>query len=133
MRRIKIILILMIVMATAARADVELLSFRAYALVDHGRIEWSTGEEEAFDAFIVERSADGVSFLAVARVEAEGSFSEYVFTDSSPLDVDTERSFFYRLRLNNEDGSYRYSEVVEVSLNFSAVQQTWGSIKAMFR
>jgi hypothetical protein len=116
-----------------ADAGVELLSFRAIPLIDHSRLEWNSGEETNLDAFIVERSSDGQSFMAVTRIESNGSYSEYSFTDSSPLDVDMNRSFYYRLKIIDHDGTFRYSETKEVTLTFSAVQQTWGSIKAMFR
>lgn len=131
MRNLLIVLTLLI--ASSAIAETELLSFRVIPLIDHGRLEWSTGDEVSLDAFVVERSGDGSDFVPVVEVQATGSYSEYSFTDVSPLDVDMEREFYYRLKLVSNDGSYRYSEVREVSLIFTAVQQTWGSIKAMFR
>lgn len=129
----KLLIPIVLVFATMANAGVELLSFRALPMVDHGRLEWSSGTETSFEAFIVERSPDGQNFLPIARVEGTGSFSEYSYTDSSPLDLDMDRSFYYRLKMLDDDGNYRYSETREVTLTFSAVQQTWGSIKAMFR
>ena len=129
----KLLIPLVLVFVTVASAGVELLTFRAVPMIDHGRLEWSTGAETNLDAFIIERSSDGYNFLAVTRVEATGSYSEYSYTDASPLDLDMDRSFYYRLKMLNDDGSFRYSETKEVTLTFSAVQQTWGSIKAMFR
>ncbi|MBU0692528.1 hypothetical protein KKC97_11940 [bacterium] len=129
----KLLIPIVLVFATIAYAGVELLSFRALPMIDHGRLEWSSGAETNLDAFIVERSPDGQNFLPITRVDATGSYSEYTFTDSSPLDLDMDRSFYYRLKMLDNDGTYRYSEVKEVTLTFSAVQQTWGSIKAMFR
>lgn len=119
--------------ASSVWAGVEILSMSVYALGDHARIEWRTGQEISFQKFVVERSADGNYYFPVGQIDARGSFSEYTFTDESPLDVERERTFFYRLKLLNNDGTHSYSDAVEVSLSFSAVQQTWGSIKAMFR
>ncbi len=133
MKRLTAILALLVLLAPAARAEVELLSMSVNALFDHARLEWQTGQEINFQSFVIERSPNGQSFLPVGVVQARGSFSEYSFTDESPLDVDRERTFFYRIKLVNRDGTFTYSETLEVSLNFSAVQQTWGSIKAMFR
>jgi hypothetical protein len=129
----KFLIPLLLVFTSLASADVELLSFRVIAMLDHGRLEWGTGIETSFEAFIVERSSNGEDFLPIARINSTGSNSEYQFTDSSPLDLETGRSFYYRLKMVNADGSYRFSEIREVILVFSAVQQTWGSIKAMFR
>ena len=126
-------LVLTAAAASSVWAGVEILSLTVYALGDHARLEWRTGQEISFQKFVVERSADGSYFFPVGQIDARGSFSEYSFTDESPLDVERERTFFYRLKLLNLDGSQSYTAPVEVSLSFSAVQQTWGSIKAMFR
>lgn len=114
-------------------ASVEVLSLSVYSLGDHARVEWRTGQEIEFQKFVVERSSDAVNFMPVGQIDARGSYSEYTFTDESPLDVDRELVFFYRLKLLNNDGTYTFSQALEVSLNISPVQHTWGSIKAMFR
>lgn len=124
---------LTLVAASSAWAGIEVLSFSVYALGDHARLEWRTGLEQNFEKFVVERSSDGVNYIPVGQIDSRGSFSEYAFTDESPLDVEHERAFFYRMKLLNNDGTFSYSDALEVSLNFSAVQQTWGSIKALFR
>jgi hypothetical protein len=126
------ILGLLIICGTAL-ADVEILYFRAYAQINRARLEWNSGNETNFDQYIIERSSDAVNYMPVGTVESTGSFSEYSFNDSSPLDADMDRVFYYRLKMMDESGAYRYSDVVSVSLTFSPVQQTWGSIKAMFR
>lgn len=134
-RYISIILVILSV-SVAAWAEAELLTFRAYPAIertDHCRLEWTTGQETNLRVFIVERSGDGSYFLPVGQVAANGSYSEYQFADLSPLDADMNRTFFYRLRMVDHSGATRYSEIREVSLQFSAVQQTWGTIKAMFR
>ncbi|MBK8128394.1 MAG: hypothetical protein IPK53_05410 [bacterium] len=126
-------LIVLAALAPATWAGVEVLTLNVYSLGDHARLEWRTGQEIDFQKFVVERSADGTNFIPVGQIDARGSFSEYAYTDESPLDVERERMFFYRLKLLNDDGTFTFSQSLEVSLNFSAVQQTWGSIKAMFR
>jgi hypothetical protein len=128
-----LLILLVLVVATGVMAGVELFEFRAWAVIDHSQLEWNTGVESNLRAFVVERSPDGTNFLPVGQVSARGSYSQYEFTDASPLDMDLNRVFYYRLKMVDRDGTYRYSEVREVSLTFSAVQQTWGSIKAMFR
>ncbi len=133
LKRCLVALVFVSVCASTALAGVEILSLNATALIDHARLEWRTGQEISFDKFVVERSSDGLSYFPAGQIQARGSFSEYAFTDESPLDVERERTFFYRLKLINNDGTFSYSDALEVSLNFSAVQQTWGSIKAMFR
>ncbi len=133
MHRNKLLILALLICSSWAAAGVELYYFRAYAVVNQSRLEWSTGNEDNFSLFVVERSSDGENYFMIAQLPATGSFSEYQYTDSSPLDADMQRTFYYRLKMVNRDGSFRYSEVQEVSLTFSAVQHTWGSIKAMFR
>lgn len=111
----------------------ELFTFRAFAVIDHCQMEWTTGNEDNLSVFVVERSGDGTTFLPIGRVTARGSFSQYQFTDSSPLDADIDHTFYYRLKMINRDGSSTYSPVEEVSLSFTPVQHTWGMIKALFR
>jgi hypothetical protein len=133
MNRSKALFLSLLVVASAAFASVELYSFHAYAVVNYSRLEWTTGHEDNFSLFVIERSSDGQSYFAIGQLAARGSFSEYQFTDSSPLDAGTDRTFYYRLKMVDRDGTFHYSDVQEVSLSFSAVQHTWGSIKAMFR
>jgi hypothetical protein len=133
MLRYKLLILSTLVVISSALASVELFSFHAFAIVDHSRLEWSTGREEQFSLFVIERSSDGQDFFAIGQVAATGSFSEYEFVDTSPLNVNVDHTFYYRLRMVDRDGTFRYSEIQQVSLSFSAVQHTWGSIKAMFR
>jgi hypothetical protein len=133
MLRFKLLILVLLITFSTTFASVELFSFHAFAVIDHSRLEWSTGHEDNFALFVVERSSDGESFFAVGQVQSAGSFSEYEFVDTSPLDVNMDRTFFYRLKMIDRDGTFHYSDIQQVSLSFSAVQHTWGSIKAMFR
>ena len=132
-KKIAAISALLVLLTSSAWAGVELLSWNVNPLGDHARLSWQTGQEIDFQTFVIERSPDGQRYLPVGQVQATGSFSQYFFTDQSPLDVDSELTFFYRLKLVDRDGTATYSEALEVSLSISPVQQTWGTIKAMFR
>ena len=133
MKRLVFGIVLLLWSGSTALADAEIIEFDAYSLGDRCQLVWRTGREtEDLQAFIVERSSDGSTFMSVASVEPEGSRSTYQYTDTSPL-AQSSRVFFYRLKILDEDQSYTYSVVREVSLIFSAFSQTWGSIKAMFR
>jgi len=133
MSKLTLLFLLLLGSAVAGVASVELADFRVFPVVDHSQLEWSTNAEDNFQMFVIERSADAHVFYSVGQVNAKGSYSQYAFTDSSPLDVDNSRLYYYRLKMVDRDGTYRYSEIHEVSLSFTAVQHTWGSIKAMFR
>lgn len=117
---------------SVAFAGAEIIEFDAYSLGDRCQLVWRTGREVNLQAFIVERSSDGSTFQAVGTVEPQGSHSTYQYTDVSPL-AQSSRIFFYRLKILDRDQTFSYSVVREVSLVFSAIRHTWGSIKAMFR
>ncbi|MFH1009659.1 MAG: hypothetical protein V1784_00315 [bacterium] len=119
-------------LAWSVFAGTEIIEFDAYSLGDRCQLVWRTGREANLQVYVVERSSDGATFLPVGSVEPQGSFSDYQYTDVSPL-AQSSRVFFYRIKVLDRDHSFAYSVVREVSLIFSAFRQTWGSIKAMFR
>jgi len=106
----------------ALALPVELLDFQASVLDEHSvQLDWATGSEQNTVSFIVERSADGSHFTAIGDIPAKGpsvARLDYVFTDKNPL---PDRSF-YRLRIEDADGTAAYSEVRSVQLNGSAPQ-----------
>lgn len=129
----KLGLLFLVLGVVGMASALELFTFRAFAVVDHCQLEWATGTEGGLSVFIVERSSDGTTYMPIGRVTAQGSYSQYQFTDSSPLDADVDRTFYYRLKMVSRDGNSSYSPVEEVSLSFTPVQHTWGMIKALFR
>ena len=132
MQRLAFIIAFLFGAASVALAGAEIIEFEALSLGDRCQLVWRTAQETNFEMFVVERSSDGSRFLPVGTVEPEGSYSNYQYTDVSPL-AQSSRVFFYRLKMLDRDQSFEYSVVREVSLVFSAFRHTWGSIKAMFR
>jgi type 1 glutamine amidotransferase len=75
-------------------------------------LTWQTAAEQNTDYFVVEQSADPVSFNAIGTVKANGYPSTYSFQDGR-----RQRSLqYYRLRQVDKDGAVQYSSVVAVSL-----------------
>ncbi len=75
-------------------------------------ISWTTASELGVDRFTVERSADGDAFEAIGSVPAAGNSGvarDYEFADQSPL-----ATGYYRLRIEDMDGSSAYSHVLVV-------------------
>jgi hypothetical protein len=132
MQRLVFIIAFLFSLATVAFAGAEIVEFEAYSLGDRCQLVWRTAQETNLQVFVIERSSDGTRFVPVGTVEADGSYSNYQYTDVSPL-AQSSRVFFYRLKILEKDLSFTYSVVREVSLVFSAFRHTWGSIKAMFR
>ena len=91
-----------------------LTGFSAVLNNDHGvTLDWNTQEEVSFSHFIIERSADGETWVEIGTVEAKGNSeveTAYNYVDEQPLSGNN----FYRLTEVNLDNSYVYSQVVVV-------------------
>jgi hypothetical protein len=77
------------------------------------KVLWTTASEKNSDRFVVERSADAVSFRPVGQVRAKGNSNSpvnYQFLDKKPL----EGVSYYRLRQVDTDGTSQHSKVVAV-------------------
>jgi hypothetical protein len=92
---------------------VELTSFTAATNGKEVMLNWSTVTELNNHGFEIQRSLEGVEFFTVGFVNGHGTTTEqqnYSYADKY-LD---NRSYYYRLKLVDYDGSYEYSDVVEV-------------------
>ncbi len=94
---------------------VELASFTATTNSIEIILSWSTATELNNQGFEIERSEDNVSFNKIGFVPGLGPTTEpksYNYLDQ-PASSGT---FYYRLKQVDYDGSFEYSEVVEVEL-----------------
>lgn len=99
---------------------IELVSFSAI-LFENTRIKisWTTATETNNDYFTVERSRNGASFEAVARVEGSGtstSQKSYSAIDSDPL----EGTSYYRLKQTDNNGNSEAFNLVAVEFKRTA-------------
>lgn len=72
--------------------------------------KWSSANEDNVSEFILEGSADGLDFEKMATVPAIGN-GNHQYVAVIDLSVDQ----YYRLKMVDRDGSYRYSQVQKVS------------------
>ena len=95
-----------------------LLSFEAVKQSKKVLLHWTTDNEVNTNKFIVERSAEGTTYKTIADVLAlnRNGVNNYYLADEQPLSGMN----FYRLRLIDKDGSYRYSPVRKI--NFGAAE-----------
>ena len=96
----------------------KLISFNGFYNGRNTQLNWSTSNELNFSHFEIERSADGRNFAAISSVTAKGSTSlnTYTFTDL-PLNSG---AVYYRLKLVDNDGQYRYSSIVSLNTRLKA-------------
>ena len=82
---------------------------------------WITSSEEDNDYFVIERSLDAVNFDSLDYVPGSGTTNEihlYTFVDYS-YDAKT---YYYRIRQVDFDGSYDYSVIRSVSPNNRTIE-----------
>ncbi len=79
---------------------------------------WKTTNEQNTSHFIVERSIDAQQFSALGTVTANGNGAaetNYAFDDHNVEDLQVQQ-VYYRLKMVDINGTYRYSNIVRVNL-----------------
>lgn len=102
------------------------------------RVSWQAKDEQSVAYYEIYRSRAESSILDKrASVTALGLGASYVFQDDNMFSKASESgdyTFNYFVRAVFDNGSYKNSDKVFVAIsNLGVSQQTWGSIKAMFR
>jgi len=87
---------------------IKLLNFSAVCNNSNTGINWTTATEINAASFTIEKSLDGNNWSAIATVEAANNANghQYSYADAHPT-----ATAFYRLKLNDKDGSFIYSPV----------------------
>ncbi len=93
---------------------VRLESFTAAPQGSHVILDWKAGIETNLSAYVVEYGTDGINFHAIGTVTASGRRS-YGFLHTSPVTGLN----YYRLKMLDKDGQFRYSEIRRVNFNSS--------------
>lgn len=99
---------------------IELVSFTAQVNGNNQvMLNWLTAIEINNEYFTVERSADGINFTEVARVEGAGNSTvskNYTTLDAAPANGIN----YYRLKQTDFDGAFEYSDLINVVVGESA-------------
>ncbi len=98
---------------------IDLLSFTGSLQTNNSALlNWKTAHEVNAAYFDVERSIDALNFTAIGRVTAVGNINTQ---DYSLVDNDASKQqsliIYYRLKLVDKDGNFRYSNVISISLS----------------
>lgn len=81
-------------------------------------LKWKTENEVNTSAFIIERSIDGTNFNSIGSVVAGGNMNasgDYSFTDGEAANQQS-LIVYYRLKITDVDGDYKFSGIIAVSL-----------------
>ena len=99
---------------------VDLIAFSGYLNNQyHSQLQWKTANPYNLSHFEVERSYDAIQFAVAGRVAAQqnpGNIQDYEFTDP----IIAKAVNFYRLKMVDIDGRFKYSAVVRIDNNKSA-------------
>lgn len=118
-------------------AGAVIINFRGEPGTNKVTLKWSTLSEVNCKGFEIERSLNQADFKKIGFKKASGNSSaqiNYVFEDKNVYKSAVSRTFYYRLKIVNLDGSSKiFSQVVAVTPSISGARYTWGSIKALFR
>ena len=96
---------------------VELTSFSASLVKGAVNLSWKTATEVNNMGFNVERSANKSDWTNLAFVKGNGTSTStitYSYVDKS---VNQTGNYYYRLKQIDNDGSYKYSSIVEADIN----------------
>jgi hypothetical protein len=102
---------------------IALLSFTATAIKGAVDVNWKTASEINNDYFNVQRSADGLEFYDITRLQAGSSarvVQKYNYVDSNPLSGKS----YYRLKQTDLDGSVNFSDIRMVTFDGSESEVT---------
>lgn len=97
--------------------------FKGEAVPGAIQLLWETAQEENSAAFEIERSLDGRLFEQVGIVPAAGNASSPQFYTFDDTRVEPNQVYYYRLRMVDLDGSFEWSNTVEVSFSDQTVIQ----------
>ena len=96
---------------------VELVSFSAILKENAVQINWMTATEVNNYGFNVERKRESENWNILDFIEGHGNSNspkEYSFLDN---DIDAAGIYYYRLKQIDNDGSYEFSQIIEVDFN----------------
>lgn len=88
------------------------ISFTATATMSSNTLNWSINDDNTTNSYEVQRSADGFNFSTIKSIKAKGIAGQeisYVYYDEKPINT-----AYYRLKMEEKDGSNWFSKVVKV-------------------
>jgi hypothetical protein len=111
-----------LVAAVCDLLPIELVEFTGWYNGVENELHWTTATEINSNYFEIQRSLNGIDFIAIGTTPAAGNSMEllnYIFYDDAPGSGIN----YYRLKMVDIDGSYDYSNIIAIRLNNVMIQQ----------
>ncbi|MBK7379471.1 MAG: T9SS type A sorting domain-containing protein [Ignavibacteriales bacterium] len=100
---------------------VELISFTASLNDASVQLNWQTATETNNAGFEILRSTDNNNFNRVSFVEGAGNSTAPKFYSFIDSEVQSGENYFYKLKQTDFDGSYDFSNTIEVQIPFPEI------------
>ena len=98
---------------------VELISFSASIVNNYTELKWITATEVNNSGFEIQRSPDNKLFTTIDFIKGKGTTSEkntYSYLDKN----DVAGKYYYRLKQIDLNGSYEYSNIININITAPA-------------
>jgi hypothetical protein len=92
---------------------VELVSFSVRKEGNNAALQWTTASEQNASYFSVEKSDDAIHFAEIGMVNAQGTSSNLLTYGYE--DKHFNGTSYYRLKMIDKDGSYKYSGIIALT------------------
>ena len=110
------------VQGTVSALPVELIDFQAVAQQEGIKLSWTTKSEKNVKSFEVQRSLDAQSFRTIATLSPQGTEGQGATYQYLDVDVPRNEVVYYRLKMNDLDGSVDYSRIKDVRIDDNRLQ-----------
>jgi hypothetical protein len=101
--------------AQQSTLPLRLLSFTGSYRNQAATLNWETENEQNFDHFEIERSSNAADFSAIGSKQASAnSASRMSYQYPDDLSFANGNVFYYRLRIVDKDGQFKYSNVIMI-------------------
>jgi hypothetical protein len=110
--------------APSSILPVKLALFTGRAQGNAIQLQWKAAMEINTSHYDVQRSANGINFTSIGKVDAGAIGGQYHFADATPL----QGKNHYRLRMVDNDGSFEYSGIVVLTTGLTSGTQPYLSL-----
>jgi hypothetical protein len=100
--------------AQESSLPVTLISFTGSYRNQLTTLSWETANEQNFDHFELERSGNAAEFNTIAFKTASNGSGRLNYQHADDLSAADGNTFFYRLKMVDQDGKFKYSNVIMI-------------------
>jgi uncharacterized repeat protein (TIGR03803 family) len=97
-----------------APLPIMLLNFAGENKDKINQLSWRIANEDNLNYFVLQRSRDGQNFTDISQIVKRTGGFDYTYDDN--ISADTDALYYYRLKIVNLDGNFRYSDVIKITL-----------------